>query len=158
VWRGVERAVRRVSVRAHQYPFISRIPGWPTASQWFRCSHILRLFLINTKGRALNKKTTLASGLNSPGVKLSVMNTTRLPDVKRPLVMRAVSAEQINIQQVTIVATGTASDFMAVPSLRKVAFIACLRSICLQKVFMQIQKIKIKSLMEKTNKEFPLVR
>jgi len=106
-----------VSVRARQYPFISLSPGWPTASQGLRCSHTRCFFFINTKGRGLKNSTTFARGLNSPGVQLSVMNTTRLPDAKEPPVMRAVSAEQINIQQVAIVASGTASDVMAVSPL-----------------------------------------
>jgi hypothetical protein len=55
--------------------------------------------------------------LNSAGVLVSVINTIRLSNVKSPLVMRVVSAEQINIQQVIIMATGTAFDFMAVSSL-----------------------------------------
>ncbi|MNT78758.1 hypothetical protein D3C72_2180260 [compost metagenome] len=60
--------------------------------------------------------------MNIAGVKPSVMNTTRLPDVKRPPVMRGVSAEQIINQQVTSVVSGTAFDFMVALSLRKATF------------------------------------
>ncbi|GAB2952297.1 hypothetical protein GCM10011328_19500 [Hafnia psychrotolerans] len=53
--------------------------------------------------------------------------------------MRAVSAKQINIQQVAIVASGTASDVMAVSPLGKATFmhvpglVACKNSSCRSK-------------------------